>query len=86
MHEMHSVFEPEERYRGLACLLTQVGDWGKAQTKDFHNLDYSDDRIDCWAALGETKGMVAAKTVDAQHLTNLGIPFWKNYRFVATWF
>ena len=76
MHEMHSVFEPEERYRGLACLLTQIGDWGKAQTNDLHNLDYSDDRIGCRAALGETKGMVAAKTEDAQHLTNLGIPYW----------
>ena len=36
MHEMNSVFEPEERYRGLACLLTQIGDWGTAQTNDFH--------------------------------------------------
>ena len=77
MHEMHSVFEPEARYRGLACLLTQVGDWGEAQTKYFHNLDSSDDRIDCWAALRGTKSMVAAKTTDAQHLTNLGIPLWK---------
>ena len=36
MREMHSVFEPEERYRGLARLLTRIGDWGKAQTNDLH--------------------------------------------------
>ena len=36
MRAMHSVFEPEERSRCLACLLTQIGDWGKAQTNDFH--------------------------------------------------
>ena len=37
MHAMNSVFDPEDRYRGLACLLTQIGDWGKALTNNFHS-------------------------------------------------